>query len=163
MGAGTKGIFDMPELAFAYAVGKEMAYRAMARYPGEKVDWRREVGDGNRGITDLVLHVGPLGTIAVEFKLAAPREKYRADAIKLQVPGLHEATERAICLLVDAFKDASVDDGRIRWLCERCGPAIQRVGDLYPFLTKSGGFRKEMTCVVGVWTVDPAHQINMDP
>lgn len=141
---GKNGVFDMPELAFAYAVGKEWTRRLSALHPDQTVTWRREVGNGRSGITDLVMEVKDHRPVYVEFKMANHRHAYQADIEKLQA--LTGDIDRVLCLVVDSFDGES--DGRIAHIA----PHLDPVGPLSVFET-SPTPRNKVRCVVGVWTV----------
>lgn len=149
---GMNGIFDMPELAFAYAVGKEMAGRAQRAFPGQKASWQRELGNQRGGITDLVFGIGDSRPLAVEFKMAARREQYVADVQKL-IPLAQDGYDCALCLVVDTFDKEG--DGRIVEMRRALGAALQPVGALHTFETKSPRYVQAVHCIVGVWAVSP--------
>lgn len=81
-----KGIFDMPELAFVYEVGKRIARRRSTILGSEDYDWIRESQVGAGGITDLVFQPRSrkyLPTILLEFKMDDTYHKYADDIRKL--------------------------------------------------------------------------------
>lgn len=85
-----KGIFDMPELAFAYEIGKRVA-RDTEKYLGSKgYDWVREYVFDNGGPTDLAFLATDqtLPNCAIEFKMDDTVQKYAADVTKLAYLGL---------------------------------------------------------------------------
>ena len=144
---GKGGVFDMPELAFAYAVGKEWARRLQALHPDRAVKWQREVGDSRGGITDLVMNVEGHRKAYVEFKMADRREAYLADIQKLRA--VEGDIDRVLCLVVDSF------DGELDGRLAHIAPHLEPVGPLSVFETKSPRYATPVHCVVGVWTVVP--------
>lgn len=155
------GVFFMPEIAYAYAVGKEMTHRARALFPGERVEWQRELDLKGGGPTDLVLRVGERRPLAVEFKLPAPWPKYVADIAKLRRvhdhhPGRYDL---AFCALMDASEAAGVEAGRIdefeQAIAREGRVVMDRVGPLTPFPTRSPHYKSDLVAIVGVWRVVP--------
>lgn len=161
------GVFFMPELAFAYAVGKEMAHRAKVIFPGETIDWQRETEVGGGGPTDLVFRVGEQRPLAVEFKTSATWPAYVADVAKLRriherKPGCYDL---AFCAVVDANEAHGVGDPRVDRLAGSAekgatvegalGVRLERVGPLVTFPTQSPHYRSRLVAVVGVWHVIP--------
>lgn len=154
------GVFFMPEVAFAYAVGKEMALRASVRFPDEDVEWRRETDIGGGGATDLIMTVGEQRPLVVEFKMSQPWPKYVADVAKLK--RIHDRDpehDLAFCALVDANQEAGADDVRItefeRAVPTEQGVRMERVGPLVLFPTRSPRYSSRLTAVLGVWHVIP--------
>jgi hypothetical protein len=147
---GLTGIFEMPELAYAYHVGKELAHRLKVAAPDAKATWQREVGDGRQGITDLLLSTNGI-QLRVEFKMAATRHAYIADAKKLMA--IEEECDRALCLVVDAWRTSGANDERIAAVENELAGSLERVGELYSFETGSPRYKKDMACVIGVWRV----------
>ena len=80
-----KGIFDMPELAFAYEIGKRVALDLEKHLGAIGYDWVRECDFGNGGPTDLafISNAVELPNYAIEFKMDDTVQKYAADVRKL--------------------------------------------------------------------------------
>ena len=146
------GVFSVPELAYAYLVGKEFAQR-WAYGKGERIDWGREMSLG-AGPTDLVL-TGGFGTVAAEFKVRSTLPKYQADLIKL-ASAEHEGrpVDRRIFLaLVDRFVGKA--DPRIDEIGGGEGaPTLDPVvPDFARFKTTTKHYAGEVECVVAAWRV----------
>lgn len=78
------GIFYMPELAFVYEIGKQMAERRVELFGSEKYQWVRECNYGNGGPTDLsFISTNEKVLYLFEFKLDDKIQKYHNDIKKL--------------------------------------------------------------------------------
>ena len=86
-----KGIFYMPELAFAYTVGKEIYLNRKRIFDNQEVEWLRESkikrqGEHANEIFDLIFEIGKNtidNTIVIEFKMPDKKDKYKMDIEKL--------------------------------------------------------------------------------
>ncbi|MCH7534661.1 MAG: hypothetical protein IH948_02765 [Bacteroidetes bacterium] len=93
-----KGIFDVPELAFVYLVGKEIAGDFEGYFNSKDYDWVRETDFGNGGPTDLAFwSKNPMDTsYMLEFKMDDTHDKYTADIRKLKQPLLNKYQDRKV-------------------------------------------------------------------
>ncbi len=82
------GIFDMPELAFVYTVGKAIAVSKLNYLGSNDYRWMRETDFGNGGPTDLAFITSKKANpnFALEFKLDATHFQYKKDIDKLRTP-----------------------------------------------------------------------------
>ncbi|OZC03340.1 hypothetical protein [Rubricoccus marinus] len=156
------GVFSIPELAYAYLVGKEFAQR-QAYEKGKQIKWKRETRLGS-GPTDLVLEIpkddGDTLVIAVEFKVRSTLPKYRADLRKLEAAkyGDQSIDLRIFLALVDRFIgredpriadiDAEVDGGTGKWK-----PDLRPISRFIQFETKTSSYSSPVECVVAAWIV----------
>lgn len=146
----SEGIFFVPELAFAYLVGKEIMKSDVAKE--NKLELIREQKiSSDYGIADLVLKGEGLKTIVVEFKMQAKDVNYIGDIKKLQK--INEDYEKIFCALIDVFPDALESDGRIIKLEETFKGEIERIGYFYHFPTKYSYYQKTTHCLIGIWRV----------
>ena len=80
-----KGIFFMPELAFAYLCGKSIMKNQTAIFGNIEYHWVREKEYKNYGIADMLFEVmDDSPEIMIEFKMDIPSYKYLADIEKLR-------------------------------------------------------------------------------
>ena len=96
----SKGIFYMPEIAFAYQVGKNIMKAPTAIAEGWI--WDRETTlQGYDGIADIVISLPNNHKIIVEFKMVDKIGKYEADIWRLRdTAGDYTKT---FCVLIDTF------------------------------------------------------------
>lgn len=82
------GIFYIPELAFAYQMGKLIALSGKEYLSADTYRWVRETDLGNWGPTDLIFlnEDKNLPSYAIEFKLDDTYHAYTADIKKLKMP-----------------------------------------------------------------------------
>ena len=156
------GVFDVPEVAFSYLVGKELVGRH--RDSGSvDVEWAQERVLGNGGPTDLVFRAGGERPLAVEFKVSGTWPSYVRDVEKLE--GLaSSAYERVFCALIDAFARDGTDDERVMRFEEACRGRIERVGEIATFPTAYARYASGVVCAVGVWRVlSPGDRVSSSP
>lgn len=147
------GVFDVPELAFSYLVGKDLVGRHQGSGP-EDVEWDQERVLGNGGPTDLVFRAGGAKPLAVEFKVGGTWPSYVRDVEKLAL--LDPAGyERVFCALVDAFARDGASDVRIAKLETSCRGRIEVVGTPTVIPTRHARYAAPIVCVVGVWRLLP--------
>ena len=149
-----EGIFFVPELAFAYAVGKKIMDNRETIFDGEPVKWRREIDLGNGRPTDLVFEYDDGKRIAIEFKISGKESAYLGDIQKLlKLPA--ENTARIFCALVDAFEKEGRNDARVQAVEKKLPDAqISPLLNPFPiFSTKQVRYQSPIVCVVGVWSV----------
>ena len=84
-----KGILLIPELAFTYLVGRQIALYAESIFGTNNVSWKPETTiTSDSGRTDLVFDVRDRKGIAIEFKIGGMGESYIRDIDKLKaIPG----------------------------------------------------------------------------
>lgn len=110
-----KGIFFVPELHFAFEVGKAIFRDRIEIFGIEQIEWLRETNLGNGGPSDLVFKVGEEWAV-FEFKISDTWKAYEKDIKKLQKLSEIEGFkgESYFVALVDAFPGKS--DGRMDYL-----------------------------------------------
>jgi hypothetical protein len=146
-----KGIYFMSEIAFAYGVGKSIIRNAEKIFPGEKVEWIRELKVGEGGPCDLVFNLSSGSQIIIEFKMRDTAESYFQDIEKLKYKVEDRAT-RLFCALSNVFEKYLPADERIKLLEERYHSDIKRVGSLYNFPTWDV-YKSPIHCVIGLWQI----------
>lgn len=153
-----EGIFFMPELAFAYAVGKAVMEKKTDIFCGRKITWCREESLGNGGPTDLIFKYeeGEKGCIAIEFKLRDTDESYGKDLDKLSNLDSNVPTTRIFCALIDVYEDFErrKKDARLI-LMENYDKAhlVPLTKQRIEFKTTQSRHGSDISCVVGVWVV----------
>ena len=101
-----KGIFFVPEIALAYAIGKEIYINRELIFGNNDVEWLREVTfDKAGGPSDLVFKLPTFDDKNlfwnIEFKIAGTKESYLNDINKLRrLPNDHEAL---FCAITDSW------------------------------------------------------------
>jgi len=152
-----EGIFLMPELAFAYLVGREVATRAIEVFGDSKVRWHRELKIGPSGPCDLVFEgdEGDKG-LAVEFKMRGTVDSYINDLNKLsEVDG--QRYDRFFCALVDVWPDKRDDDPRLA-IAKRVYPRGYAVATVWEraefFSTLQRRYQSQLCCFVGLWRIE---------
>lgn len=162
-----KSIFFVPEVAFAYLVGKALADKALAKVSVEArrvfadLEWVRERSvDGKLGPSDLVLRpksATSVKPIVVEFKAYdAPTMKIKDDIRKLRQ--ISSDYDRLFCILMNASAHSLDRHLHIQTVEKESGePAPRRV---YEFASKEYAFETAKRdkrggpcwwCVVGLW------------
>ena len=151
-----KGIFYMPELAFAYSVGKHLYYASRQIFGKSAVDWQREVVIGHGGPSDLVIRLksGKDGKdLVIEFKMRETWGKYIADIEKLESLDGSEY-DRMFVALVDASLSRAAEDVRIVSIQRRYS-RLKRLGngEFQSFRTLQDGhlMDREVLCVIAAW------------
>ena len=140
------GIFSVPELAYAYLVGKE-AVAWLRSGSDRKVQWERERSLGGAGPTDLVLTVDGL-VVAVEFKVAGTYPAYERDVEKLAASG---AGAGVFVALVDRF--AGAPDPRVAHVDGLRGTTRARP-EFEAFPTRTRRYTRPVECEVAMWAVN---------
>lgn len=141
-----EGIYWMPELALAYAIGKEIK-----RLHPDAV-WAREFSPpGYQGIADLFIN-----GILVEIKLRSTMDAYKRDIVKLKDLSLTyqgtsplEVKHKVFLCLADAFENQV--DGRFKEIEEMANAS--QVGKYFHFPTKQNWYSTKVYCKVGMWEV----------
>lgn len=107
-----KGVLHLPELAFAYAVGREIALQAERIFGTNKVRWMPETTlTTESGRTDLIFQTDSGNGIAIEFKIGGSVDLYKRDIEKLRnIPTSHEAL---FCALIDAWPNKLESNPRV--------------------------------------------------
>ncbi|MCE9614890.1 MAG: hypothetical protein K8T26_11475 [Lentisphaerae bacterium] len=153
-----EGIFWMPELAFAYAVGKHAIKVLNSGNRNESpYQWRRETQIDGQGPVDLII-MEPSGTeVVVEFKMRDTESAYVADINKLHALKSNNPSRRAaFCVLCDAWDDHWQDDPRlqvIQRLSSAGEPSVRPIGDAVPIQTVQNRYAGKIACVVAMWEV----------
>lgn len=153
-----EGIFFMPELAFAYACGKAVMEKKTEIFGETIVKWVREQDFGGGGPSDLVFTLTDEKKIVVEFKMRAKLDNYMADIKKLERFD-SSSNARIYCALLDPFTDHHTDnihDTRIDQIEStevETSPLIRLITPFPYFRTRQSWYKKEVSCVVAVWSV----------
>lgn len=80
-----KGIYFMPELAFAYLCGKSIMMKQNTIFNGAEYSWVREKEYKRYGVADLVLETKTYNPeIVIEFKMDDTYHNYLKDVEKLR-------------------------------------------------------------------------------
>jgi len=146
-----KGIFFMPELAFAYEVGKQIYLTRKSVLLDEGFEWKREekVGDG---IADLIfVHNNKVDRIVIEFKVMSKDHQYKKDIVKLK--GLPESNLKLFCALEDIFvKNIHEKESRRIFRISKDFKELESVNDPFTFSTASN-YQQPVVCSVELWRV----------
>ena len=155
-GLNEDGVFFLPELAYAYLVGKEFAER-WAYGRGKRIGWGREKKLGGGGCTDLVIGIPDGPTVAVEFKVRDTSTSYLNDLYKLTSirDGENPVDLGLFIALVD--QAAGKVDPRIAAVESTLeGAGLSRVVPTFTtFATDTDRYAGDIECVVAAWTVGP--------
>ncbi len=147
-----KGIFYMPELAFAYSVGKDLYDASRQIFGKSAVDWQREIVIGHGGPSDLVIRFTSGKDLVIEFKMRETWGKYIADIEKLESLDGSEY-DRMFVALVDASLSRAAEDVRIVSIQRRFS-RLKRLGngEFQSFHTLQDGYlNREVLCVIAAW------------
>lgn len=152
-----KGIFDMPELGFAYEVGKRIALDAERHFGSAKYNWVREIDLKNGGPTDLVFlsSDNTAKNYAFEFKMDNTAQAYAADIQKLRALASRTDTgqtwEKYFCALKWVLHK-SQGDAFLASLKNEFGNAAKLVGRSgFPCLVVDP--TKPQYCLITLWKV----------
>ena len=149
-----KGIFQIPELAFAYSVGREIAINAETIFGNTNICWLpEETIATNSGRTDLVFTNPESKGLAVEFKIGGHADSYRRDIDKLcNIDDIKY--ERIFCALIDAWPNKLTNDPRILAVEETNRTTRLCRDDFFDFFaTLHEKYKSQLCCVVGVWHI----------
>ncbi|MEW6061904.1 MAG: hypothetical protein AB1600_08195 [Bacteroidota bacterium] len=149
----SKGIFFMPEIAFAFGVGKEIYRNRSHIFNGLNLEWKREETLGNTGPIDLVFKIDGNYCIPIEFKIRQTSDAYISDVRKL-IALYTQKCFPVFCALVDAFEDNVTFDSRITLLEKEFNNNLTRLGDIESFSTWNDRYKKPIRCEIGVWQID---------
>lgn len=130
------GIYYMPELAFAYEVGKRIFSKRKEIFSEFIVVWKRETSYNSQGPSDLSFECYSgnvlICTFVIEFKLVAKLDDYKADIIKLN--NLDDKFVKLACVLIDTISD---NDIRLMFYKNPDSNFHIKIIDEYQFITKS--------------------------
>jgi len=146
-----KNIFNMPELAFAYQIGKEIYMQREEIFPNSKIEWDREttLGNNSRIIYDLRLKVDNSKDIIISFKMDTDQNKYVSDVKCLNELNENEF-EKIFCSL--KIQDKKYLD--IYYIEQVVPNLIKDVIVKKSFkLTHTIWHTKEYYCQIGVWII----------
>jgi hypothetical protein len=148
-----QGIFFMPELAYAFAVGRQVMACKTELFPAaSSVTWQREIVLNATGPTDLVLTLEPVGKVLIEFKVSGKAPSYVSDVDKLLRTGGDDL--RIFCALIDYIGDP---DERPSILARERPSEVALIVEPIPgFPTRHGGYAHPTTCLVASWLVGAA-------
>lgn len=149
-----KGIFQIPELAFTYAVGREIAINAENIFNNSNVRWLpEETITTSSGRTDLVFVSPGSKGLAIEFKIGGPLDSYKKDIDKLSKIDSTKY-ERIFCALIDAWPDKLLNDPRVLAVEENDLSTRLCRDDFFDFFaTLHEKYKNQLCCVVGVWHI----------
>jgi hypothetical protein len=151
-----KGILVMPEVAFAFEVGKEIYLTRRTVLLNENYEWNREVKlkKDSKELTDLVFEnkKNKNDIIAIEFKILSKEDEYQKDIDKLK--SLPNNYLKIFCALEDILASKKEEDScrRIFRLKEN-GQPIKQIGEKF-FIKTWHWLKKEYLCSVEVWEVN---------
>ena len=151
-----KGIFFMPEVAFAYAVGLKLAMRAELAFGTGEAKWYLEKTIAGGHPTDLVFEVNNGLGLAIEFKRWGNPDDYESDLKKLEAIDSSKYT-KVFCALVNVRPDLLSKDNRIQSVENREGPLKVRrlTKDFDFFSTVHDSFKTiQICCLIGIWEVE---------
>ena len=143
----------VPELAFAYTVGREISLNAEAIFGTDKVSWNPETTiSADSGRTDLVFDVVEKAGVAIEFKVGGHRDSYIKDIKKLKkIPGNYQ---KVFCALIDAWPNELQSDSRIQAVESQEGITRLCRDKFFDFFaTLHEGYQGQLCCIVGVWQI----------
>ena len=148
-----KGVLLMPELAFAYIVGKELASKARSIFGTDNVSWKPEnMVTNESGITDLVFEVKQGKNVAIEFKIGGHQDNYKKDIEKLK--NIPDNYEKIFCALIDAWPNNIEKDTRVQAVESQEGVnRICRDNFFDYFTTIHEEYKGQLCCIVGIWHV----------
>ncbi len=143
-----QGIFYAPELYIAFIIGKEIKKNDAIIF-GQPTKWIRETDFGNGGPTDLAfLTVNK--TYVFELKLRDTIDAYSADIDKLKKLG--STYSKYFIALVDSWDTDRDHDTRIVTL-ENKHQDLIRISTFTSFPTKQVWYKRQICCMVGLWTL----------
>ncbi len=143
------GIFQMPELAFAYECGKQIMQNANEIFEENIPEWCRELDLGNGGPTDLVFILDDGQKIAIEFKMRNTGDAYIGDLNKLSNINDGEVI-KLFCAIVDTMEKDLPYDGRVSKINED-----KRTEKLYinSLKTNQTWYKSDVYALIGIWKV----------
>ena len=143
------GIFQMPELAFAYECGKQIMQNANEIFEENIPKWSRELDLGNGGPTDLVFIFDDGRKIAIEFKMRNTGDAYIEDLNKLS--GISDSKViKIFCAIVDIMEKDLPYDGRVSKIDNDI-----RTEKLYinSIKTNQSWYKTDVYALIGIWKV----------
>jgi hypothetical protein len=159
-----KGIFLVPELAFVYAVGRELAIRAESVLGTAGARWLPESTNCEFGRTDLVFNVNNSPGLAIKFECGDVHvDKCERDLMKLAAidPGHYT---RVFCALIPTWPTTISEDSRIERVEKGPVPVKRLTKDLDFFSTFHTAFKNQVCCLIGMWEIDASfHQPSAEP
>jgi hypothetical protein len=159
-----KGIFLVPELAFVYAVGRELAIRAESVLGTAGARWLPESTNCEFGRTDLVFNVYNSPGLAIKFECGDVHvDKCERDLMKLAAidPGHYT---RVFCALIPTWPTTISEDSRIERVEKGPVPVKRLTKDLDFFSTFHTAFKNQVCCLIGMWEIDASfHQPSAEP
>jgi hypothetical protein len=154
-----RGVLQIPELAFVYVAGREIALKAESIFGISNVPWLLErTINATSGRTDLVFVPDNQKSIAMEFKIDGGGDQYVADLKKLAAID-PEKYERVFCALMGTWPDVMDRDPRVKAVEEQPYIRVERLTkderfDFFP--TIHDRFRNPLYCMVALWRIVPS-------
>ncbi len=144
------GIFFVPELHFAFEVGKAIYKYREEIFGSKDLKWVREKNLGNGGPSDLIFE-NDTDSVVFEFKIADTWNSYKKDVEKLQnIPDKEgHRYHKFFVALVDQFRGKK--DGRIDYLQSLDQSHIKMESFEVGY---SSGYKGKINCVVAVYALN---------
>ena len=150
-----KGIFYMPDLAFAYIVGKEIARNADTVFEGLKYTWSREYTLDEYGVAAAIFEAQDPAhqSILIQFKMRDTFLSYINDIKDLRRQKQEGQYRKLFCAVVEVFEQQY--DEYFRSLKEAFGREANLLGTTRPFYTWSDKYKQQLVYIIGLWEVLP--------
>jgi len=149
------GVFNIPELAFAYECGKQIMQNANIIFGENIPQWCRELNLGNGGPSDLVFNFNDGNKIVIEFKMIDDKYAYRKDLEKLSK--LDDKIYKIFCALIDINKKelngTDVIDERVIDIDQYTTENSYKIKKLKNNLFETNHSRRNMYGFIGMWQV----------
>jgi hypothetical protein len=144
------GIFFVPELHFAFEVGKAIYKRREEIFGKKDLEWIREKKIGHNGPSDLIFK-NDSGSIVFEFKIADTWNSYENDIKKLQsiIDKEGQRFHKFFVAIVNQLKGKQ--DGRIDYLKSLDQSRLRM--DSFE-VGYSSGYKGKINCVVAVYALN---------
>ncbi len=162
-----KGIFYMPELAFSYTVGKEIALNGERIFKNKKFEWIRESTVSEQdlkpvGIFDLIFKLveeDNKNKIVIEFKMPDKDYNYEKDIEKLHSLPKNNYS-KVFCALEDIFDKNKSEGTRMDRINKNRNYDMKRIGgdEAFSFQTYYDKFhycdyKQKILCFIEIWQV----------
>jgi len=149
-----KGLFFMPELAFAYIVGKEIAKNREQIFGEAGYEWSRENTLEEYGLATVIFESkdAAKSSILIQFKMRDTYLSYINDIkdLRKQEVGKYR---KLFCAVVEVFEQQH--DAYFRSLKEAFGSEATLIGTTRPFYTWSDKYKQQIVYIIGLWDVQP--------
>ena len=148
-----KGIFFLPEMAFAYIVGREIARNAEQVFEDKKYNWVRENTLDELGMATAIFEAADPAeqSILIQFKMRDTYLSYLNDIKDLRKQ--KSDYRRLFCAVVEVFEQQY--DEYFRSLKEAFGREANFIGTTRPFYTWSDRYKQQIVYIIGLWEILP--------